>query len=131
MTLTIFREEIHGATNLIPSSIHLSLGETLFLCGSPLLNQCKENETSRDSQSVVDEEESNDDLLMHLFYINMVFGFIVGFWAVCGILIFKRSWRIAYFQFFDDMGDLFYVKVARYVAKLQKTRNELVGNEGQ
>ncbi|RWR87976.1 putative LRR receptor-like serine/threonine-protein kinase [Cinnamomum micranthum f. kanehirae] len=102
-----------------------------FLCGPPLLNQCPENETSHDSQSVVDQEESNDELLMHLLYISMVFGFIVGFWVVCGILIFIRSWRIAYYQFFDDMRDLLYVKVARYVAILQKTKIELVGNEGQ
>ncbi|XXG76775.1 hypothetical protein AAC387_Pa08g1061 [Persea americana] len=42
-----------------------------FLCGPPLLNQCPENETSPDSQSVGGEEESNDELLMLLFYISM------------------------------------------------------------
>lgn len=83
------------------------------------MSQCPNDETSHDSKSVVDDEESRD-LLMYLFYIGMALGFVVGFWIVCGTLLFKRSWRIAFYGFFDDMGDLLHATVARNVAKFQK-----------
>ncbi|XP_047940762.1 receptor-like protein EIX1 [Salvia hispanica] len=44
--------------------------------------------------------------------ISMGFGFIFGFWGVVGTFVLKKSWRIAFFNFFDDVGDWFYVRIA-------------------
>lgn len=34
----------------------------------------------------------------------IVLGYIVGFWAVVGTLILKKSWRNAYFKFVDEVN---------------------------
>ncbi|KAK7860920.1 hypothetical protein CFP56_029253 [Quercus suber] len=31
----------------------------------------------------------------------MALGFVVGFWSVCGPLLWNKQWRIRYFQFLD------------------------------
>ena len=58
----------------------------------------------------IDENEEGSE--MQWFYISMGLGFIVGFWGVCGTLIFKKNWRYAYFQFLYDVRDRVYVAVA-------------------
>ncbi|ONI12404.1 hypothetical protein PRUPE_4G162500 [Prunus persica] len=45
------------------------------------------------------------------FYISSAFGFIVGFWGVCGSLIIKKRCRYAYFGFIDNVQDRLYVMV--------------------
>ncbi|RWR91915.1 receptor-like protein 12 [Cinnamomum micranthum f. kanehirae] len=98
-----------------------------LLCGPPLLNQCPR---VPNSQSLFDgDKEAKDELEIQLFFISMGPGFVVGFWVVCGILLFKRSWRVAYYNFFDDMGDRLYVAVARRLAKFKKNKG-LQGNRG-
>ncbi|RWR91918.1 LRR receptor-like serine/threonine-protein kinase GSO2 [Cinnamomum micranthum f. kanehirae] len=101
-----------------------------LLCGPPLLNQCPRDEIFPDSQPLSDgDREAKDELEIQLFLICMGPGFVVGFWVVCGILLFKRSWRVAYYSFFDDMGDRLYVVVARKLAKFKKNKG-LQGNRG-
>ncbi|RWR91841.1 putative leucine-rich repeat receptor-like protein kinase [Cinnamomum micranthum f. kanehirae] len=101
-----------------------------LLCGPPLLNQCPPNGIFPDSQPLSDgDKEAKDELEIQLFYICMGPGFVVGFWVVCGILLFKRSWRVAYYNFFDDMEDRFYVAIARKLAKFKKNKG-LQGNRG-
>ncbi|XP_075665072.1 receptor-like protein EIX2 [Castanea sativa] len=76
------------------------------LCGNPLPRNCTIGEESQNRTSIgKTEEDSNNPN----FYIGMGVGFAVGFWAVCGVLFFNRTWRHAYFRFFDDMKDWVYV----------------------
>ncbi|XXG85286.1 hypothetical protein AAC387_Pa11g0391 [Persea americana] len=101
-----------------------------LLCGPPLLNKCPRDEISPDSQLLSDgDKEAKEELEIQLLLISMGPGFVVGFWVVCGILLFKRSWRVAYYNFFDDMGDRLYVAVARKLAKFKKSKG-LQGNRG-
>ncbi|RWR91794.1 leucine-rich repeat receptor protein kinase MSP1 [Cinnamomum micranthum f. kanehirae] len=94
-----------------------------LLCGPPLWTQCTEDETHCNPQPVVDGEggaDHEDELTIQLFYIRMAPGFVVGFWVACGTLLLKRSWRLAYYRFFDDMENRLYIKVARNNTKFKK-----------
>lgn len=74
------------------------------LCGTPLSVKCSEhvdeNTTANDTDE--DQDSSHDKLWL---YLSIGLGYIVGFWAVCGSLVLKKSWRHAYFQFVDSMKD--------------------------
>ncbi|RWR91799.1 putative LRR receptor-like serine/threonine-protein kinase [Cinnamomum micranthum f. kanehirae] len=100
-----------------------------LLCGPPLLKQCPGDETDCGSQLVLGGEGVEDELVIQLFLISMAPGFVVGFWVVCGILLFKKSWRLAYYHFFDDMGNRLYAAIARKVAKFKKNEGRQ-GNRG-
>uniref|UniRef100_A0A0E0BKB0 Uncharacterized protein n=1 Tax=Oryza glumipatula TaxID=40148 RepID=A0A0E0BKB0_9ORYZ len=39
------------------------------------------------------------------FYFGLVSGFVVGLWVVFCAILFKRSWRVAYFRQFDKLYD--------------------------
>ncbi|XP_060667271.1 receptor-like protein EIX2 [Ziziphus jujuba] len=73
------------------------------LCGRPLLTECPNH--SGQSKPRGDEEDGDGDgdggdkFEKLGLIISIVIGFFVGFWGVCGTLIIKRSWRIAYFRF--------------------------------
>ncbi|RWR91867.1 putative leucine-rich repeat receptor-like protein kinase [Cinnamomum micranthum f. kanehirae] len=101
-----------------------------LLCGPPLLNQCQPNEIFPDSQPLSNgDKDAKDVLEIQLFYISMGPGFAVGFWIVCGILLLNRSWRVAYYNFFDDLGVRLYVAIERKLAKFKKNKG-LQGNRG-
>uniref|UniRef100_A0A2N9FT87 Disease resistance R13L4/SHOC-2-like LRR domain-containing protein n=1 Tax=Fagus sylvatica TaxID=28930 RepID=A0A2N9FT87_FAGSY len=53
-------------------------------------------------------------------YLSIALGFIVGFWAVCGSLVIKKSWRHAYFCFVNKMKDRLLVVIAVNMARLQR-----------
>ncbi|XP_058076466.1 receptor-like protein EIX1 [Magnolia sinica] len=72
------------------------------LCGPPLLDKCVSDETPP-GPGYVEKDEEEDE--MRWFYSGLGPGFAVGFWALCGILVLKRSWRIVYYRFFDKMKD--------------------------
>ncbi|KAK4591222.1 hypothetical protein RGQ29_021427 [Quercus rubra] len=76
------------------------------LCGNPLPRNCTIGEESQNRTPIGKTEE---DSYNSNFYIGMGVGFAVGFWAVCGVLFFNKTWRHAYFKFFDDMKDWVYV----------------------
>ncbi|XP_058076479.1 receptor-like protein EIX2 [Magnolia sinica] len=61
------------------------------LCGPPLLDKCVSDETPPGLGDVKKDKEEDE---MHWFYSGLGPGFAVGFWALCGILVLKRSWRI-------------------------------------
>ncbi|GLT86499.1 hypothetical protein SLE2022_046360 [Rubroshorea leprosula] len=82
------------------------------LCGAPLPNNCSTHKTD------TGKDRDENWLEMLWFYIGVVSGFVVGFWAVCGTLVIKRSWRHAYFRFIEEMKDRIYVFVAVRVALL-------------
>ncbi|CAN6568094.1 unnamed protein product [Malus baccata var. baccata] len=86
------------------------------LCGPPLKKPCDIEETSPDQVS--NEEDKDGQLIRYGFYISMVLGFFVGFWGVCGSLIFIREWRYTYFKFLNSLNDWLYVRVVLIKRKL-------------
>uniref|UniRef100_A0A803KTE3 Leucine-rich repeat-containing N-terminal plant-type domain-containing protein n=2 Tax=Chenopodium quinoa TaxID=63459 RepID=A0A803KTE3_CHEQI len=85
------------------------------LCGAPLSNcswdQPHHNSTRGDNTTPHDDTDDDKMFIVGL-YVSVVLGFIIGFWGVYGTLVVKRSWRRAFFQFFDDMKDRLYVMVS-------------------
>jgi hypothetical protein len=91
------------------------------LCGLPLKKICDPKGTGR--PNVSSNQEDHDELITQDFYISLGLGFAVGFWGVCGSLIFKRSWRYAYYKFLNASNDWLYVKVALIRRKLKDVLN--------
>ncbi|KAJ9697344.1 hypothetical protein PVL29_009241 [Vitis rotundifolia] len=82
------------------------------LCGPPLLKKCPEDEPEEVSFTIglsSRKEDNQDDANNIWFYGSIVLGFIIGFWGVCGTLLFNSSWRYAYFQFLSKIKDWLYV----------------------
>ncbi|XP_004309282.1 PREDICTED: phytosulfokine receptor 1-like, partial [Fragaria vesca subsp. vesca] len=78
-----------------------------WLCGLPL-HVCDPEGTGR--PNVSSGEDDADELITQGFYISLGLGFAVGFWGICGSLIFKKSWRYAYYNFLNASNDWLYVK---------------------
>ncbi|XP_072963411.1 receptor-like protein EIX2 [Typha angustifolia] len=89
------------------------------LCGPPTSKNCSGNQTT-----MSDLPEHEDGYDMSSFYLSMGLGFAMGFWMVFGTLLFKRTWRITYFLFVDDICDRIYVfmvlKWTRLNARIKK-----------
>ncbi|KAM5552459.1 hypothetical protein ABKV19_027019 [Rosa sericea] len=92
------------------------------LCGFPLSN-CTEDGGNMHEPHEADDEKTHeaDDEKLGL-YTSAVLGFIIGFWSVCGTLILKKSWRYAYFQFFDHIKEKVALAIALKVARLKAAR---------
>ncbi|CAL2253160.1 unnamed protein product [Prunus armeniaca] len=88
------------------------------LCGVPL-PKCPGDDTFTATNAKHINEDGNDNGALW-FYVSMILGFIVGFWGVCGTLLLKKSWRYAYFRFFDDTKDKVTLAIALKVARLQR-----------
>ncbi|XP_034210779.1 receptor-like protein EIX2 [Prunus dulcis] len=88
------------------------------LCGVPL-PKCPGDDTSTTKEAKDNIEEGKDNGVLW-FYVTTVLGFVVGFWGVCGTLLLKKSWRYAYFQFFDDIKDKVSLTIALKLAHLQR-----------
>lgn len=88
------------------------------LCGSPLPKACR---TDKGISQFPDRNQNEDDEEENMygqpwFYSSVVLGFIFGFWGVCGTLIVKNSWRVAYFGLVEDIKDrLLFVVSLRWV----------------
>ncbi|XP_009767361.1 receptor-like protein EIX2 [Nicotiana sylvestris] len=78
------------------------------LCGLPLLVNCSSGGQIPDVD--IEKDESDEDEL-DWFYIAMSIGFGLSFWGVCSCLLFKRSWRHAYYQFLDSCWESLRVKI--------------------
>ncbi|CAL9016513.1 unnamed protein product [Prunus brigantina] len=87
------------------------------LCGVPLPKKCPGDDTFTPTNAKPSNEDRSDKLW---FYVSMVLGFVVGFWGVCGTLLVKKSWRYAYFRFFDDTKDKVTLAIMLKVARLQR-----------
>ncbi|CAL4948884.1 unnamed protein product [Urochloa decumbens] len=91
------------------------------LCGPPLLNNCLTNKTDLD----VDQEHDGTIYDKVFFYLSISGGYLVGLWTVLCALLFKKTWRIAYFWHFDQLYDKIYVQAAlSKAAIIRKFRNE-------
>ena len=103
-----------------PSIYEANLG----LCGLPLSSKCS---TPNDQKHKNDHGE--DGWYMTWFFIGMGMGYPLGFWAVCGSLALKKSWRHAYFRFIDETTDRIYVYIVVNMARLKK-KIERIGVHG-
>jgi EIX receptor 1/2 len=100
-----------------------SYASNRYLCGLLLLKRCLGDKAPQGPQIGNKHREGNIQEHAHShghiwFYTSIAMGFIVGFWGVCGSLVLKSSWRHAYFQFLDRMGDRLYVTIAINMAKV-------------
>jgi hypothetical protein len=86
------------------------------LCGFPLSIDCPGD----DRPIPPEDDKDEDDYGRFGLYVSIVLGFAVGFWGVCGTLIIKKSWRYAYFKFFDNIKDKAALAIALRVARLQR-----------
>ncbi|RCV26072.1 hypothetical protein SETIT_5G216100v2 [Setaria italica] len=78
------------------------------LCGPPLLNNCSTNQTDLDVHQ--ERESTIYDTLF--FYLSISSGYLIGLWTVFCTLLFKKTWRIAYFRHFDQLYNKIYVQAA-------------------
>ncbi|KAK7364597.1 hypothetical protein VNO80_13334 [Phaseolus coccineus] len=83
-----------------------SYEDNLNLCGPPL-EKCIDDEPTEEAIVKIAEYS----LLGHDFYIGMVLGFVISFWMVFGTILFKKSWRHAYFKFLNNLSDDIYVMI--------------------
>ncbi|XP_062102838.1 receptor-like protein EIX2 [Humulus lupulus] len=83
------------------------------LCGLPLF-KCPDNINSTTFNEIEDEYS----FINRGFYASMGLGFVVGFWGLCGTLVFIKSWRYAYFKLLNCMGDWIYVMVGLQKEKI-------------
>ncbi|XP_075659095.1 receptor-like protein EIX2 [Castanea sativa] len=78
------------------------------------------NAEHKDQEDVHVHIDGEDQFEKLWFYLSIALGFIVGFWAVCGSLVIKKSWRHAYFCFADKMKEKFLVVIAVKMVCLQR-----------
>ncbi|PON52433.1 LRR domain containing protein [Parasponia andersonii] len=88
------------------------------LCGDPLPKCPRKSTGSRPIDKARDQEDHDNKLITRGFYVNLGVGFVIGFWGVCGSLIFNKSWRYLYFKLLNDINDLVYVTAMMTKAKL-------------
>ncbi|KAJ4776228.1 LRR receptor-like serine/threonine-protein kinase GSO1 [Rhynchospora pubera] len=86
-----------------------------YLCGTPLSMSCSNNETP--SIFEIRDHDDRDKVLLYLF---VALGFVLGFWAIHGILIFKANWRYCFYRMVDNVFDSIYLYVVVYIARLMK-----------
>ncbi|XP_037411064.1 receptor-like protein EIX1 [Triticum dicoccoides] len=77
------------------------------LCGPPVHKNCSANDPFIHG----DLKRSNQEFDPLTFYFGLMLGFVVGLWMVFCALLFKKTWRIAYFRLFDGVYDQVYVFV--------------------
>ncbi|KAL3635743.1 hypothetical protein CASFOL_020290 [Castilleja foliolosa] len=71
------------------------------LCGGPLLKKCH---TDNETPPKVEHDTKDDDgEISYKIYLiaSIISGLATGFWGYVGILVFKRSWRLALFKHMD------------------------------
>ncbi|PQM35351.1 hypothetical protein Pyn_37286 [Prunus yedoensis var. nudiflora] len=98
-----------------------SYGGNPLLCGLPLLRTCTEEEQGP-KQTVLVNQDDKDGLISQGFYISMGLGFAVGFWGVFGTLLFNKSCRYTYFNFWTCFTDWLYVKAEIIRQRMPNTR---------
>ncbi|XP_049394976.1 receptor-like protein EIX2 [Solanum stenotomum] len=112
-TLSYLNLSDNNLSGMIPWSTQLqSFDPTSFqgnkLCGLPLLVNCSLDGNIPNHKHEDDESDKDE---VDWFYISMAIGFALSFWGVCGSLLFKRSWRHAYFRFLDRSWEMLLAKL--------------------
>nr|CAD1821161.1 unnamed protein product [Ananas comosus var. bracteatus] len=78
-----------------------------YLCGPPTENNCSND----DANPYPQRDDNNGTHETIWLYLGMGSGFATGFWGVYVVFLFRRSWRIAYFQMTDKLFDDMYVMI--------------------
>jgi hypothetical protein len=86
------------------------------LCGPPLKKNCSRN----DSSIHTNHKSNRQEFEPMSFPFGLGLGVVAGLWMVFCALLFKKTWRIAYFQLFDKLCDIIYVFLAVKWASLMK-----------
>ncbi|KAL3635749.1 hypothetical protein CASFOL_020296 [Castilleja foliolosa] len=70
------------------------------LCGAPLLKKCN---TNNETPPKVKQDDDDDGEMSYKIYLiaSIMSGLATGFWGTVGVLVFKRSWRLALFRHMD------------------------------
>ncbi|KAG8381290.1 hypothetical protein BUALT_Bualt06G0107100 [Buddleja alternifolia] len=69
------------------------------LCGALLHKKCRDDEAPNvENHAATSEDDRAEKIYLYGVIIS---GVATGFWGVIGVLIFKRSWRQAYFRFIE------------------------------
>ncbi|XP_074293610.1 receptor-like protein EIX2 [Silene latifolia] len=83
------------------------------LCGFPLPNKCSKPNSplspTDDDHGAEKDDGAKDKLDKLWLYLAIMSGVATGFWGVVLTLVFKKSWRYAYFRFVEKVGDRIYV----------------------
>ncbi|TVU24882.1 hypothetical protein EJB05_27346, partial [Eragrostis curvula] len=79
--------------------------DNIGLCGHPLHKNCSEKSEPKHGDNKRDEPDS----ILMSFPFGLAVGYVVGLWSVFCAILFKKSWRIAYFRLFDKVHDKVYV----------------------
>ncbi|KAM3283124.1 receptor-like protein EIX2 [Capsicum chacoense] len=107
--LTHLNLSYNNLSGRIPTSTEFQTKDdpTIFqgndaLCGPPL-QQCSNGGTTISGGGMDDDGETDDeDKLEKIWFFAFAgLGYLVGFLVFFGTLIFKKSWRIAYFRFIE------------------------------
>ncbi|KAH7860540.1 hypothetical protein Vadar_014673 [Vaccinium darrowii] len=104
-----------------PSSSYLGNSE---LCGIPLPRNCSGDEKSQPPTTIGHREEREGvDLEKIWFYMAIMSGYATGLWGVIGVLVLKKTWRYACFQFVETVNDKVLLAIALGVARLKNYIN--------
>nr|KYP36440.1 Receptor protein kinase CLAVATA1 [Cajanus cajan] len=90
------------------------------LCGKPLPTNCSSALPGNEEKGGKHEDGADEKIERLWLYGSIAFGYITGFWLVCGSLMLKRSWRHAYFNFAFDMRDKLLVLIAVNLARVKR-----------
>ncbi|KAL0326248.1 UNVERIFIED_CONTAM: Receptor-like protein EIX2 [Sesamum radiatum] len=82
------------------------------LCGPPLAACLAPDHGPGTPEATDDDHVGKEDSIFGMgFYISVVLGFVVGFWGVIVTLVVNKSWRMAYFGFWNKIYDWLYVTI--------------------
>ncbi|OAY81829.1 LRR receptor-like serine/threonine-protein kinase GSO1 [Ananas comosus] len=93
-----------------------------YLCGPPTKNNCSKDDTNPYPQ----RDDNNGTHETIWLYLGMGTGFATGLWGVYIAFLFRRSWRIAYFQMTDKLFDDIYVMV---VLSWRRLKGKIAGQK--
>ncbi|KAH7854434.1 hypothetical protein Vadar_013790 [Vaccinium darrowii] len=108
-----------------PPSSYLGNSE---LCGVPLPRNCPGDEKSQPPTTTGHREEHKGvDSEKFWFYMAITSGYATGLWGVIGVLVLKKTWRYAFFQFVEMVNDKVILVSALGVAQLKNYINQFAG----
>ncbi|XP_039053189.1 receptor-like protein EIX2 [Hibiscus syriacus] len=109
--LNHFNVSYNNLSGQIPTATQLKSFENSsfkgnHLCGPPV---SKNYSTKGVPTNATKNGDSNGRSKVNTFYVNMLVGFVMGFWGVVAPLFFIRSWRHACYAKLEHFGNKLYV----------------------
>lgn len=111
--LSLLNLSYNNLKGRIPSSTQLQSFDMSsyignHLCGPPITKNCIGDGITHNVTNGGNSEGKKGFKVIWL-YVSIVIGFVMGFWGVVAPLFFIRSWRVAYYQKLEHIGDKLYV----------------------